>query len=122
MTQTLDEPSFPWTVTSDGLVLAVRVTPRSSRDDVSGVVRDGDQKLWLRVRVTAVPEDGKANAALLKFLAKRLKLAKRHIELISGETSRSKRLSLKGDSTELAARIVALIGDKGLEEHDGDSD
>ena len=67
-----------------GATLSVRVTPRASRDEI---LRDGAD---LKVRVTAPPEDGKANAAVTKLLAKALGLPKSRLTLVRGETSRDK--------------------------------
>lgn len=67
-----------------GAEIAVRVTPRASRN---AVLVDGEM---LRVTVTVVPEDGKANAAVIKLLAKALGIAKSRLVLIRGATSRDK--------------------------------
>lgn len=67
-----------------GAEIAVRVTPRASRN---AVLVDGEM---LRVTVTVVPEDGKANAAVIKLLAKALGIAKSRLVLIQGATSRDK--------------------------------
>jgi hypothetical protein len=78
---------------SNEAILQVRVTPRSSRDEVVGW-REG----VLVVRLKAPPVDGQANEALCRFLARRLKLMQADVELISGATSRTKRLRLTGIS------------------------
>lgn len=67
-----------------GAEIAVRVTPKASRN---AVLVDGEM---LRVTVTVVPEDGKANAAVVKLLAKALGIAKSRLVLIRGATSRDK--------------------------------
>ena len=67
-----------------GTEIAVRVTPRASRN---AVLVDGDA---IRVSVTTVPEDGKANAAVVKLLAKSLGIAKSRLVLLRGATSRDK--------------------------------
>ena len=67
-----------------GTEIAVRVTPRASRN---AVLVDGDA---IRVSVTTVPEDGKANAAVVKLLAKALGIAKSRLVLVRGATSRDK--------------------------------
>lgn len=67
-----------------GAEIAVRVTPRASRN---AVVVDGE---IIRVLVTVVPEDGKANSAVVKLLAKALGVAKSRLELVRGATSRDK--------------------------------
>ncbi len=67
-----------------GTEIAVRVTPKASRNRV--VMQDGD----IRVYVTVVPENGKANAAVQKLLAKAVGVAKSRLTLMRGETSRDK--------------------------------
>jgi len=67
-----------------GAEIAVRVTPRASRN---AVLAEGGE---IRVYVTVVPEDGKANAAVQKLLAKALGVAKSRLVLIRGATSRDK--------------------------------
>lgn len=67
-----------------GAEIAVRVTPRASRNAVT--LEDGR----IRVTVTTVPEDGKANAAVVKLLAKALGVARSRLVLIRGATSRDK--------------------------------
>jgi uncharacterized protein YggU (UPF0235/DUF167 family) len=57
------------------------------------------------VGVTAIPEDGKANAALIKVLAKSLKLPKTAFALIAGATDRRKTLSVTGETSEILTRI-----------------
>lgn len=68
-----------------GREMATRVTPKASRDRIA----EGEDGT-LRVHVTAVPEDGKANEAVRKILAKSLGLAKTRLVLIRGQTSREK--------------------------------
>ena len=67
-----------------GAEIAVRVTPRAARN---AVLVDGDR---LRVTVTTIPEDGKANAAVIKLLAKALGVAKSRLVLVRGAGSRDK--------------------------------
>ncbi len=74
----------PASLAVPGTEFAVRVTPRASRNAVEWA--DG----VLRVRVTAVPEDGKANRAVVALLAKALGIPKSRLELIWGETARDK--------------------------------
>lgn len=69
----------------------VRVQPRSSRNHVQ-VQSDGSLKVWL----TAPPVDGEANAALVELLSKVSKLPKSSIDIVSGQTSRNKRVRISG--------------------------
>lgn len=75
---------------SPGMVLAVRVTPRAARN---AVALDGER---LRVHVTTVPEGGKANAAVVKLLAKALGVPKSRLRLIRGDTARDKCFVIEG--------------------------
>lgn len=67
------------------LLLQLQVQPRSSRDAFAGLHGDA-----LKVRLTAPPVDGKANAALIEFLASSFGVARRAVTLVRGETGRSK--------------------------------
>ncbi len=80
----------------DKVSLAVRVTPRADRDAVIGW--QSELKDELIVRVCAAPDDGKANASVIKTLAKSLGIPKSSISIIRGYTSRHKLLSLEMDT------------------------
>ncbi|MCU7848859.1 MAG: DUF167 family protein [Candidatus Thiodiazotropha sp. (ex Lucinoma kastoroae)] len=73
------------------LILNLRIQPKSSRDSFVGPYGENEYKITL----TAPPIDGKANAHLMKFIAKAFHLPRSKIQLISGVTSRSKCLRLK---------------------------
>jgi uncharacterized protein (TIGR00251 family) len=85
-----------------GVRISVRVTPRAGRNALDGE-RDGR----LLVRVTAAPEDGKANAAVCKLLAKRLGIGKSRVSVVFGETARAKVIEAEGVSLEGAADALA---------------
>jgi uncharacterized protein YggU (UPF0235/DUF167 family) len=70
-------------------------------------VRD-DGSAVLRVRVKAVPDKGKANAAVVALIAKALGVAKSAVSVVSGETARLKTLAVVGDGDELVGLIEAL--------------
>ncbi len=93
---------------ADGLNLHVRLTPKSSRDALEGVEILADGNCVLKARVRAVPEDGKANDALIALAAKTLKIPASTIRLASGATSRHKVLALDGDAAELTAKLEAI--------------
>ena len=82
--------------------LAVKVTPKASADRIQGWAEDEAGERVLKIAVTAVPEDGKANKAVIALLAKRLKLPKSAIDIASGESSRRKTLLIDGDPGLLA--------------------
>ena len=74
------------------LRLTVRATPKAGRNEIAGRRADGA----LLVRVTAAPEDGKANAAVCALVAKALGVPKRAVLVVRGETSRDKVLEIDG--------------------------
>lgn len=76
---------------AEGLVIAVRAQPNAKRAGVQGE-RNGA----LKVAVTAPPEDGRANVALVEVLREALGLKRSQVELVSGHTSRDKRVLLRG--------------------------
>ena len=86
----------------------VRLTPKGGRDAVEGWGAASDGSEHLKARVRAVPEDGKANAALIELLAKILAVPKSSIRIASGATARLKRVAITGDAGALAARLEAL--------------
>lgn len=88
----------------DGVEIEVKVTPKSSVEAV-GPVRDGR----LVVKVNAPPDQGKANKAVCKLIAKTIGVAKSNVSVVSGDTSRSKRLSVIGVDEERA--LTALDGE-----------
>jgi uncharacterized protein (TIGR00251 family) len=83
--------------------LSVRVTPRSGRDAVEGFDAGGT----LRVRVTAAPADGAANAAVAKLLARALDVPGRDILLVSGATARQKVFEIPIELAEARTRVEA---------------
>ena len=84
-------------------VLRVRVTPRSGRDEVIGW-QDGE----LRVRVRAAPEEGRANEAVRRLIAKQTGVPASAVEVVRGGTARTKTLRITGLSEEEArARLGA---------------
>ena len=88
------------------LRLTVRLTPRGGRDAVEGWARDENGRLYLKVRVTAPPVDGAANAALEKLIAKTLKRPRSAVRIVGGEQARVKQLEIDGmDEGELAGLI-----------------
>ena len=85
-----------------GALIAVRVTPRASRDEVTGW-----QEGVLRVRLRAPPVEGRANDALRRLLAGRLGVPSSAIEIVSGNTSRVKGVRVNGlDEAEVRRRLV----------------
>ncbi len=88
----------------------MRLTPRGGRDAIDGTLTTADGKVWLAARVRAAPEGGKANAALIRLLAKRLGVARGAVSLVAGARQRRKRLHVAGDARTLGARAATLSG------------
>lgn len=74
----------------------MRLTPKAAADRVDGWEADEQGRPYLKVRVTAPPIEGRANDALIAFLAKRLKLPKSRLSLLAGDTSRLKQIEVEG--------------------------
>jgi uncharacterized protein len=87
---------------ADGIEITVRLTPKAKSEEIVGV-RDG----VLLVKVTAPPVDGKANSALCRLLAKRLRVATGRVTVVSGVSSRIKRVRVEGID---AVRLHEAVG------------
>ncbi|MCP1210766.1 DUF167 family protein [Devosia subaequoris] len=96
--------------TATGLLLYLRVTPNAGRDTIEGSQVRADGSVVLRVRVSAVPDKGRANAAVIALIAKALGAPKTSISLVSGDTGRLKTVSVAGPAPALFARASALAG------------
>jgi uncharacterized protein (TIGR00251 family) len=103
----------PYSADKTGVRLAVRLTPRASRNGLDGIVTGADGCPALQLRLAAPPVEGAANKALIVFLADALKLRKSDIAIKSGETSRLKILTLAGDPAAIIARLNAWVGRTG---------
>lgn len=86
--------------------LAVRVTPRAARNSVEGFDAEGT----LRLRVTAPPAEGQANAAVAKLLAEALGLPSRDVVLVSGASARQKLFDVPLALEEVRARLAPRRG------------
>jgi len=93
---------------ADGIDLFVRLTPKSSVDRLEGVETAADGRCHLKARVRAVPENGAANTALQKLVAKALGVPVSSVSIAAGGTSRLKTLRVAGDPGVLAQRIERL--------------
>ena len=76
------------------LILSVRVQPKASSDEIVGPCEDALGGESLKVRITAPPVDGKANAHLVKFLAKIFAVAKSRVSVVAGDNGRQKRVQI----------------------------
>jgi len=86
-----------------GAALAIRVIPGASRNEIAEILDDGT----IRIRLTAPPVEGRANAALIDFLSKILDIPKSKIDIIAGHSRRDKLVSiLDVDAETIQARIA----------------
>lgn len=89
------------TETNASVTFTVKVAPRASKNEIAGV--EGDT---VKVRLYAPPVDGKANVALVKFLAETLGVSRAQVEIVSGETGRRKLVRVRGITAEQMKRFL----------------
>jgi uncharacterized protein len=73
------------------LVLTLKVIPKASKNEIVGLLEDGT----LKVKITAAPEKGKANAAICDYLAGQFGVSRRNVTLLRGETSHTKQVEIR---------------------------
>ncbi|HEY2757755.1 MAG TPA: DUF167 family protein [Pseudolabrys sp.] len=98
----------PWVAVAGGLALTVRLTPKGGRDAIDGIEQLSDGRSVLKARVRAAPNEGQANDALCRLIAKTLHIPPRDIVLSAGATSRVKRLAISGDGPSLIAALEKI--------------
>lgn len=98
----------PWQPVEAGLRLRIRLTPKSSRDEILGLVETAEGPA-VAAKVRAVPESGRANAALEKLVAGWLGISPSSVKLASGQKSRIKSLVVEGAQAELATTLAGLL-------------
>lgn len=98
----------PWSLNADGVVLTIRLTPRSARDAIGAIELLPEGRTALAARVRAVPSGGEANAALIRLLARTLGVPTRDIVLAAGASGRLKRVVISGDGQTLVAALERL--------------
>lgn len=99
------EAGSPFSTAQDGVRVAVRLTPRARRNRVEGLAEEAGGGVALKVAVTAVPEGGKANAALIELLAKEWRVAKSSVSVVRGVTDRHKTLLVEGAPAPLMQQL-----------------
>ena len=98
----------PWRYSTDGISIALRVTPRGGRDDIDGLETLSDGRTVVKVRVRAIADGGEANRAVLALLAKALGVPKASVRLVSGATARLKQIAIDGDAARLDETLRTL--------------
>jgi uncharacterized protein (TIGR00251 family) len=106
-----DPSSIPWRYSSDGISIALRVTPRGGRDDFDGIETLAKGRAVVKVRVRAIADGGEANKAVTELLARALRVPKASVRILSGATSRHKQVAVGGDPKSLgeALRVLTAI-------------
>jgi uncharacterized protein len=99
-----------WRESRTELLLRARVTPKSARDAIEGIVETAEGPA-LKVRVRAVAEDGEANRSVAAVIAEWLGVPKGHISIAHGGKSRVKTLAIAGRSTELRNLLITRLDD-----------
>ncbi len=95
--------------TTGGILIRVQVSPKASRERIEGMQDQADGSAALKVAVTAAPEGGKANAAVVKLLAKAWRLPKSAFEIRAGASARRKVFFIAGDADALAHQIKERV-------------
>ena len=99
----------PITLTRDGLYVAIRLSPRANADRLLAVAATAEGGQAIKVSVSAPPQGGRANEALLRLLAYTWHLPRRNLSIVAGATSRNKIVNVAGDPHRLFARLSGEI-------------
>jgi uncharacterized protein YggU (UPF0235/DUF167 family) len=102
----------PWRYSTQGISVALRVTPRGGRDDIDGVETLANGRTVVKIRVRAIAEGGEANRAVTELLAKALVVPKARVRILSGVTSRLKQVAIDGDPAKLGEALRKLTTPK----------
>src|SRR5918993_1273336 len=97
----------PWRYSTEGISVALRVTPRGGRDDIDGIEQLANGRSVVKVRVRAIAEGGEA--AVTELLAKQLGVRKSDVKLLAGATSRLKQIAVDGDPKRLGEKLRHLV-------------
>jgi uncharacterized protein (TIGR00251 family) len=102
----------PWRYSTQGISVALRVTPRGGRDDIDGVETLANGRTVVKVRVRAIADGGEANRAVTELIAKALGVPKARVRIVSGMTSRLKQIAVDGDPAKLGEALRNLTAAK----------
>lgn len=102
---------MPFAAAEGGVRVHVKLAPKAAADRIGPVHASGEGAV-LKVAVTAAPERGRANAAMIALLAKAWGVPKSSLSVIKGETDRNKTLFVEGDADALLAKMAASAGHK----------
>jgi uncharacterized protein len=102
----------PWRYSTEGISVALRVTPRGGRDQIDGIETLANGRSVVKLRVRAIAEGGGANRAVTELLAKALGVPKARVKILSGMTSRLKQVAVDGDPRTLGETLRGLTSGK----------
>ena len=102
----------PWRYSTQGISIALRVTPRGGRDDIDGLETLADGRTVVKVRVRAIADGGKANRAVTELIARALGVPRARVRILSGVTSRLKQIAVDGDPAKLGESLRKLTATK----------
>lgn len=91
-----------WKETPEGILISIKVIPKANRSEIVGFEAD-----TLKIRLAALPEKGQANTELIRFLAHFFHIAKSHVSILQGETSRRKKVMIKISKEKLQEKLNA---------------
>lgn len=94
-----------------GVLLRVRLSPKAACNAVTGLHQDSNGRACLKISVTAVPEKGKANKALIRYLSKEWKLPKSAFEIVGGATDRDKSIHIDVAFDEIMECLAPFCGE-----------
>jgi uncharacterized protein (TIGR00251 family) len=101
-----------WRYSTQGISVALRVTPRGGRDGVDGIETLANGRSVVKVRVRAIAEGGEANRAVTELLAQVLGVPKAKVRILSGMMSRLKQVAVDGDPAKLGEALRKLTAAK----------
>ena len=90
--------------TNEGIIVNLKISPNAKKNEI---IKDGD---IVKVKITALPIDGKANKALVEFFAKNFKIPKTSIEILKGETSKEKTILFKTMDEDKVNNLYNIFG------------
>jgi uncharacterized protein (TIGR00251 family) len=102
----------PWRYSTEGISVALRVTPRGGRDEIDGIETLANGRSVVKLRVRAIADGGAANRAVTELLAKALGVPKAKVRILSGMTSRLKQIAVDGDPAKLGDTLRKLTAAK----------
>ena len=105
----------PWRYSTQGISVALRVTPRGGRDDIDGLETLANGRSVVKVRVRAIADGGEANRAVTELVAKALGVPRANVRILSGTTSRLKQIAVDGDPAKLGDALRTLTAGKRID-------